>query len=297
MPALPSGTMKRTREHAAISATVDHHHNAAAAAAAAAAPPQSAGTSPALTLDQRPNRLLSAEEKAARKAAKVAAKAAHRAVREERRQANMARLLISRRAEPQSHQRQPMVGTADEVDHRVQLKDDMGRVYSRAPREAVLCARAHIAKLMQGFANDSACGGGRGGGAAALGLLDKMKKGKQRAADFEDPAALWAYARLKWSTRAMLVFEAFRLGLEDSFINPTAEQVAGWRVLSVGGGPGNDLHGLVLFREHVHTPSHTATHAITAPQPSASARKGQREEVEGRVLKSTHPRKPRVSNL
>ena len=96
--------------------------------------------------------------------------------------------------------------------------------------------------------------------ATALYLLDRMKKGKQTAADFEraGEGALWAYARLKWAPRALLIFEALRQADQAGFLSMLPHDKP-WRILSLGGGPGNDLHGALLFRQLLFKDAGTKT--------------------------------------
>jgi ubiquinone/menaquinone biosynthesis C-methylase UbiE len=90
----------------------------------------------------------------------------------------------------------------------------------------------------------------------------KMKHGSVSTQDFHNPGALWGYCQHKMTKRALLAFEAFRIGSElvPKILHP--EQLV---VASVGGGCGNDLYGFTLFRDLCcsQPPPPTTTHDDT----------------------------------
>ena len=74
----------------------------------------------------------------------------------------------------------------------------------------------------------------------------KMKHGSVQVSDFNDPGSLWGYCKHKMTKRALLAFEAFRVGAKYL---PTLSQPTPLKIASIGGGPGNDLYGVTLFRD------------------------------------------------
>lgn len=90
-------------------------------------------------------------------------------------------------------------------------------------------------------------------------LQRQMRLGQQVVQDFQDPGALWGYARRKFSSRATIAFELFSsardtlLESEDAETKKLATNVleSNPTVVSIGGGPGNDLFGYLLFQRHV----------------------------------------------
>jgi hypothetical protein len=105
-------------------------------------------------------------------------------------------------------------------------------------------------------------------------LQRQMKKGVVTRHDFSNQGALWGYMKHKFTKRALLVFEAFHSILRpppctlcnhiaNSSASSSADPVLvrnqllkkcsssskAFHVASIGGGPGNDLYGFVLFKE------------------------------------------------
>jgi len=80
-------------------------------------------------------------------------------------------------------------------------------------------------------------------------LQRKMRKGTQEKADFNEYAA-WGYVSAKFAQRAEMSYEATRGG----FLLKTCihtRNVSSRHVISLGGGPGNDLFGaMVAMEEH-----------------------------------------------
>jgi len=74
----------------------------------------------------------------------------------------------------------------------------------------------------------------------------KMKHGSVKIQDFRNPGALWGYCQHKMTKRALLAFEAFRIGAK---VMPKLSQLEPLIVASIGGGCGNDLYGFTLFRD------------------------------------------------
>ena len=99
--------------------------------------------------------------------------------------------------------------------------------------------------------------------ARAVVLLHKMKKSTQTLADFGDPMALWGYTAIKFRARALLTFQhlsqlhraapQWTAPLAADAMSGALMPVRGApaqrpvTVVSVGGGPGNDLFGAAAF--------------------------------------------------
>jgi len=89
-------------------------------------------------------------------------------------------------------------------------------------------------------------------------LQRQMRTGQQVVQDFEDSGALWGYACRKFSSRAVMSFELFSSARATLLASCCAEIVAlstllesDPTVISIGGGPGNDMFGYLLFQRHV----------------------------------------------
>eukprot|EP01052_Picozoa_sp_SAG31_P001276 SAG31_NODE_43_length_31224_cov_10.112578_3_plen_457_part_00 len=195
----------------------------------------------------RPNAELSVEERQHKKHLKRALKQAQRSERAQRRAVNA---TVWSQPGPRA---QVSVVQDGVTTGTVALKDDMGRVFAHAPADIVGTLRRRLGSFMQSFLDEPVYTASRAQQQAkALELLDKMKKGRQIAADFGDEGALWGYAKYKWMSRAMLTCEAFRQAQQLNFLSPKLLlqlRTEGCTVASVGGGPGNDLFGLELCRQ------------------------------------------------
>lgn len=210
---------------------------------------------PPATRDERPNAMLTADERRQKKARKRALKQQYRSDRARRRSRNTAAWA------QQHHQHQQVQddgleqssGDGAGVVPTVPLKDDMGRVYSHAPADIVAVVRSRLGSFMQSFLDEPVYVAARAEHQTkALELLDKMKKGQQTPEDFENPGALWGYAKYKWPARAMITFEAFRQAHCSGFLAAGPRlSAADAKVVAIGGGPGNDIFGFELCRELV----------------------------------------------
>jgi len=78
-------------------------------------------------------------------------------------------------------------------------------------------------------------------------LQKQMRKGFQSIQDFHDPVALWGYTRRKFFSRAITAFELFRSAKERKVLLNYNEDSF---ICSIGGGPGNDLFGFLLFQKY-----------------------------------------------
>ncbi|CEM01516.1 unnamed protein product [Vitrella brassicaformis CCMP3155] len=95
----------------------------------------------------------------------------------------------------------------------------------------------------------------------AIRLMHKMKQASQRKEDFADLSTLYGYTALKFTERSLLVFQTLRTALSLSLPMPlpppaSSDHPAGDNhaapvllVVSIGGGPGNDVYGFILFWE------------------------------------------------
>lgn len=200
----------------------------------------------------RPNATLTADERQQKKARKRALKQQYRADRARRRVQNTAAWAQHHRGYQPAVVQGEESGASTAAVSTVALKDDMGRVYSHAPADIVAAARSRLGSFMQSFLDEPVYVAARAEHQAkALELLDKMKKGRQTAEDFNDPGALWGYAKYKWPARAMLTFEAFRQAHCSGFLDAGPGVPADATVAALGGGPGNDIFGFELCRELV----------------------------------------------
>ena len=77
-----------------------------------------------------------------------------------------------------------------------------------------------------------------------------MRRGEQKAEDFEDEGALWGYAKRKFSTRAVTTFTLFKAAHAALPAELKFMLTDGPTVLSIGGGPANDIYGFVLFDKY-----------------------------------------------
>ena len=84
--------------------------------------------------------------------------------------------------------------------------------------------------------------------AAGGALLAKMKVGEQQAVDFTS-GACWGYCKHKFERRVQQVCEAFGIGAARHTALQAALCTRANCVASIGGGPGNDLLGFVLFEK------------------------------------------------
>lgn len=77
-----------------------------------------------------------------------------------------------------------------------------------------------------------------------------MRSGTQQLEDFDDEGALWGYARRKFSTRAVTTFTLFKTA--QATLPPSLKHVLtdAPTIMSIGGGPGNDIYGYVLFEKY-----------------------------------------------
>lgn len=225
--------------------------------------------------DERPNATLTAEERRQKKARKRALKQQHRTDRAQRRARTTEAWAQDHRQAQGSH---PTGGGGAAAVPTVALKDDMGRVYSHAPADIIAVARSRLGSFMQSFLDEPVYVAARAEHQAkALELLDKMKKGRQTAEDFDDRGALWGYAKYKWSARAMLTFEAFRQAHCSGFLAAGPGVPAAGTVVALGGGPGNDIFGFELCRELVLSqPGDSGGVDADEPSSIASPTMGQR---------------------
>ena len=100
-------------------------------------------------------------------------------------------------------------------------------------------------------------------------LLRQMRVGQQPK-DFR-AGEVWGYAKHKFARRAQQVCEAFGCGAARHPCIRAALSGATARVVSVGGGPGNDLVGYWLYEQLQRGGASTAPSASTLGSADASA--------------------------
>lgn len=89
-------------------------------------------------------------------------------------------------------------------------------------------------------------------------LQRQMRTGQQVMEDFEDPAALFGYARRKFSSRAVISYELFSSARKTLLASDCERCIEiasildskASSVVSIGGGPGNDMFGYLLFQRY-----------------------------------------------
>lgn len=177
------------------------------------------------------------------------------------------------------------------------FKDENGNVIARLTETQAQRVRVDLGIMTEGLNNYAASvimkhentnnnrEGYAGAGAGAhrnCHLQQKMRKGTQRKEDFDDRVALAGYARRKFATRAMISLQLFRsffaaissVGMDTANNDTRCEQLQGRflssdngdassQLISIGGGPANDLYGAVLFERHFYGtffPNNNHTH-------------------------------------
>lgn len=139
----------------------------------------------------------------------------------------------------------------------IEFKDENSRVIARLCPQLASSLRLDLRDMVQGlttasysFVNSAKK---EENTQRACQLQQKMCKGIQTATDFHDNApALWIYAHRKFSKRSITSFELLRSAQES--LRRTMPMVTlascATTVLSIGGGPGNDLFGYLLFEKY-----------------------------------------------
>jgi hypothetical protein len=99
--------------------------------------------------------------------------------------------------------------------------------------------------------------------AKGIALIAQMRKGSQEVADFSDRGALWGYTKYKFFSRAVCAFELFRSAAAVAEATGHIRWQDNPLIVSIGGGPANDIYGYILFL--------ALTEQVTHPNPMAKA--------------------------
>ena len=136
----------------------------------------------------------------------------------------------------------------------VAFKDENSTVVARVRADVAARLKADLAVVVQGLAKDPRFTSDRRGNLErAFALQDKMRKGVQRVSDFGHEGALFGYAKRKFSARAAMTFQLLSCAAHGEALPQAVRGIvasANPTVVSVGGGPGNDLFGYLLFARH-----------------------------------------------
>lgn len=157
----------------------------------------------------------------------------------------------------------------------VLFKDEMSRVIARMPASVANKVRADLGMMTKGlniyFTNETTMPSTlfdqsekqhqKEDAARRTNLLQrKMRHGLQQRRDFDDSVALMGYTRRKFGIRAVVSMQLFRsfffFPAEKTAIHTTRRKIESAflespsQLISIGGGPGNDLFGAILFERH-----------------------------------------------
>jgi hypothetical protein len=163
----------------------------------------------------------------------------------------------------------------DEEETR-RFKDENGNVIARLTESQAQRVRADLGIVTEGLNNYAASvimkhentnREAYNGTRRNCQLQQKMRKGTQQKEDFDDRVALAGYARRKFAIRAMISLQLFRsffaaisIGTRNNDIRYdqlqrrllSDDDDASSQLISIGGGPANDLYGAVLFERHCY---------------------------------------------
>lgn len=133
----------------------------------------------------------------------------------------------------------------------VEIKDEKSKVIAKVSSKLAVAIRADLNVIQEGMTQSVfLLGDKRATSRNASILQQKMRKGNQVVDDFCDPGSLFVYARRKFSIRAVITFELLRMA--RTLLPPEQAILDGNAVvISIGGGPGNDLFGYLLFQKFV----------------------------------------------
>ena len=137
----------------------------------------------------------------------------------------------------------------------VVFKDENSSVIAEVPAAVAARLDADITHVVTRLVADPAFAADRHANLEkAFVLQDRMRKGLQRISDFADLGALFGYARRKFRSRAITAYALLRSACDALppelavLLTEPAGRVT--TVVSIGGGPGNDIFGYVLFVRH-----------------------------------------------
>ena len=142
-------------------------------------------------------------------------------------------------------------------DSLVEFKDENSKVIARVSPRIAAALRADIAYMMQRLVKTRELAQNKHENLRKTNALQRqMRTGQQVVQDFEDSGALWGYTRRKFSSRAVMSFELFSSAREALLAGSERAALASMldshpTVISIGGGPGNDMFGYLLFERYV----------------------------------------------
>lgn len=135
----------------------------------------------------------------------------------------------------------------------VEFKDENSNVIARLDPQLAKAIRSELADMVQGLMRQTDKKKRKKDNDKTCALQKQMRKGLQVLGDFDDLDALWGYTRRKFFSRAITAFELFRSAEETLRAASTDGACKVFRnatVYSIGGGPGNDLYGYLLFEKY-----------------------------------------------
>lgn len=132
----------------------------------------------------------------------------------------------------------------------ITFKDENGNIIANLPSAIATPLKQELQYMAQGLA--AAAPLEQEVAAKTCALQTLMRQGRQVASDFDDIAALWGYARRKFSGRAVAAFALLESAVQ---VLPRMVLEDITSVVSMGGGPGNDLFGYLLFRKYGRLPA------------------------------------------
>lgn len=135
----------------------------------------------------------------------------------------------------------------------VTFKDENGNIIANIPSAIATPLKQELQYMVQGLAAAAPLEQETAAKTCALQTL--MRQGRQIATDFDDTSALWGYARRKFSIRAVAAFALIESAVK---VQPRMMLEDITCVVSMGGGPGNDLFGYLLFQKYGRSDATTA---------------------------------------
>lgn len=156
----------------------------------------------------------------------------------------------------------------------VDFKDENSKVIARIPSKVAALIKSDLQYVVSRLVKSEEYSKNKHENLSKTDALQRqMRTGQQVLTDFEDSGALWGYARRKFSSRAVVSYELFcsaratllasssERGSDVASVldsNPT--------VVSIGGGPGNDMFGFLLYQRYgLVADTHTVVVKDTAP--------------------------------
>lgn len=141
----------------------------------------------------------------------------------------------------------------------VEFKDENSRVIAKIPLRIAAAIKSDLEYVVSRLVKSEEYSQNKHMNLKSTDALQRqMRTGQQVIEDFENQGALWGYARRKFCSRSVMSYELFSSARNILLASDCKRcfEIASIldanvsSVVSIGGGPGNDMFGYLLFQRH-----------------------------------------------